>query len=71
MTELTLITLIIMLGILLSVIAWQVFSVGKTAVKREHNVLDLQQTLNELIDECKSIRSEVEALKVLLPDKKS
>jgi hypothetical protein len=62
MTELTIITIIVMLGILCSVIAWQVFAVGKTAVKKDAGSPEMMKKLDSLQKECREIRGEISAL---------
>ncbi len=62
MSELIIITLIIMLGILCSVIAWQVFSIGKTAVEKDADRSEFSQKLETLQSECKQLREEITAL---------
>jgi cell division protein FtsB len=63
MTELIIITLIIMVGILLSVVAWQVFSIGKTAVKTDQKSEEkLSKTVDEIKKEIKALKTEFEQL---------
>ncbi len=66
MSEYIIITLIIMLGILCSVIAWQVFSIGKTAVEKDSGGLEFSEKLEVLQNECKQLREEIVALNAKL-----
>ncbi|TVQ00850.1 MAG: hypothetical protein EA359_15075 [Balneolaceae bacterium] len=70
MNELILITLIIMLGILLSVIAWQVFSVGKTAMKIDEKRPDYLQLIEDIKEDYKQLRTELQILKTEIENKK-
>jgi hypothetical protein len=71
MSELTIITLIIMLGILFSVVAWQIFSVSKMAVRKEPGSSDLIKSIESIQEECRIIRKEVKDLHSKLKGPKS
>ena len=66
MSEYIIITLIIMLGILCSVIAWQVFSIGKSAVEKDSDGPEFSERLETLQHECKQLREEIVALNAKL-----
>lgn len=59
MTESVIITAIIMLGIILSIAVWQIFSTGETAVSGKTEQAELMEFLGELKKEIGLLRKEI------------